>query len=150
MQGHRHGRRYFLSDIPMDEATQKFHQALEQANAMRPMPSETIPLEQGRGRVTAKPIWAKISSPHYDSAAMDGVAVRARETIGASETSPMSLTLGEQAAWVDTGDPMPPQFDAVIMVEVVHEVDDATMITARNLSLESPISSTHSFVPTAW
>lgn len=134
MTSHRDGRRYYLSDIPMDEATQKFHEALEQADALKPMPSETIPLEQGRGRVTAEPIWAKISSPHYDSAAMDGIAVRARETIGASETSPVRLTLNAQAVWVDTGDPVPPEFDAVIMVEVVYEVDKAT------IEIQSPVA----------
>ena len=75
-------------------------------------------LDQVHGRVTASPVWAVRSSPHYDAAAMDGVAVRARETIGATETSPLRLRVGEQAVWVDTGDPMPPGFDAVIMIEV--------------------------------
>lgn len=91
------------------------------------MPSETIPIERARGRVTAAPMWARVSSPHYDSAAMDGVAVRAADTVGATETSPLRLAVGEQAVWVDTGDPMPPDFDAVIMVEVVEEVDVDTL-----------------------
>jgi putative molybdopterin biosynthesis protein len=58
---------------------------------------------------------------------MDGVAVRARETIGATETAPLCLKVGEQAVWVDTGDPMPPGFDAVIMIEVIHQVDASTI-----------------------
>ena len=53
--------------------------------------------------------------------------MRARETIGATETSPLRLIVGEQAVWVDTGDPMPPGFDAVIMIEVIHEVDASTI-----------------------
>ena len=127
MHQHKRGREYYLSDIPMDEALRKFNDALERAGAGKPQPSETVPLDQARGRITAAPVWAKVSSPHYDAAAMDGVAVRAQETVGATETSPVRLKLGEQAAWVDTGDPLPEEFDAVIMVEVVHEVDDSTI-----------------------
>jgi putative molybdopterin biosynthesis protein len=62
------------------------------------------------------------------------VAVRARETIGATETSPRRLKVGEQAVWVDTGDPMPTGFDAVIMVEVVHQVDEST------LEIQAPVA----------
>ena len=126
-RGHKQGRRYYLSDVPLDEAIGKFHAALEQAGALEPLPAENLPLEKARGRVTAKPVWAQISSPHYDAAAMDGVVVKAQDTVGATETSPVRLTLGQQAEWVDTGEPIPPGFDAVIMVEVVHEVDESTV-----------------------
>ena len=124
---HRSGRRYYLSDIPLNDALSKFFAALERAGGLTPMPAETIPIDRARGRVTAAPVWARVSSPHYDSAAMDGIAVRAADTVGATETSPLRLAVGEQAVWVDTGDPMPPDFDAVIMVEVVEEVDAATL-----------------------
>ena len=124
---HRSGRRYYLSDIPLDDALSKFFVALERAGGLTPMPAETIPIDRARGRVTAAPVWARVSSPHYDSAAMDGIAVRAADTVGATETSPLRLVVDEQAVWVDTGDPMPPDFDAVIMVEVVEEVDAATL-----------------------
>ncbi len=141
MSPHKHGRRYYLSDIPLDQALERFLGALEQAGALRPMPAETVPLEQALGRVTAAPIWARVSSPHYDSAAMDGIAVRARDTVGASETSPVRLRVGEQAVWVDTGDPLPAGFDAVIMVEVVHEVDEATV------EVQSPVPPYHHVRP---
>lgn len=134
MNQHTHGRRYYLSDIPLEEAVQSYHAALEESDAVKPLSSETISLDKARGRVTAEPIWAKISSPHYDSAAMDGVAVRAQDTVGAMETAPVRLKLGEQAVWVDTGDPVPDEFDAVIMVEVVHEVDKAT------IEIHSPVA----------
>ncbi len=127
MTQHQHTRRYYLSDIPLDEARQNFADALTAAGAMRLMPAETVSLDQARGRVTAEPVWAKVSSPHYDAAAMDGIAVLARDTVGATETSPVRLKLGEHAVWVDTGDPVPEGFDAVIMVEVVHEVDETTL-----------------------
>ena len=127
MQHHRRGRRYYLNDIPLGEAIKRFHDALEKAGALEPSPAETIPLDRANGRVTAQPVWAKASSPHYDAAAMDGVAVRSRDTIGATETSPVRLKVGEQAVWLDTGEPVPEGFDAVIMVEVVHEPDEFTI-----------------------
>ena len=133
MQHHRRGRRYYLSDIPLDEAVKKFHAALEKVGALEPSPAETVPLDQANGRVTAEPVWAKTSSPHYDAAAMDGVAVRSRDTVGATETSPVRLKVGEQAVWLDTGDPVPEGFDAVIMVEVVHEPDEST------IEIQSPV-----------
>ncbi len=126
MSGHG-DRSYYLEDIPLAEAARKFEAALEAAGALGPTPGERLALDSAHGRVTDGPVWARSSSPHYDAAAMDGVAVRSRETAGATETSPVRLAVGEQAVWLDTGDPMPDGFDAVIKVEVVHEVDEATI-----------------------
>lgn len=120
-------RKVYLHDIPLDEATQKFQAALEAAGALAPLPAETVPLQEALGRITARPVWARLSSPHYNAAAMDGIAVRAEETRGATETSPIRLTLGPQATWVDTGDPILPPFNAVVMLEHLHLIDDATV-----------------------
>ena len=127
MSSRKTGRRYYLNNIPLDQATERFHDALRQAGALQRSPAEEVPVEDAGGRVTAGPVWAQESSPHYDSAAMDGISVRAADTIGASETSPIRLTVGEQAVWVDTGDPVPDGYDAVVMVENVHEIDEATV-----------------------
>lgn len=125
--GRKHGRRYYLSDVPIEQAIEDFQTAHEETGGRTLTLSQTVLLGEALGRVTAEPVWAKTSSPHYDSAAMDGVAVRAAETVGATETSPVRLKIGPEASWVDTGDPIPSGFDAVIMVEVVHEVDDETI-----------------------
>ena len=124
---HKHGRDYYLSDIPLNEAIRKFDRALACAGTIQHTASETVPLDRANGRVTAEPVWAERSSPHYDAAAMDGVAVRAADTVGASETSPLRMSVGVQARWVDTGDPMPREADAVIMVEDVQERDPETI-----------------------
>ena len=58
---------------------------------------------------------------------MDGAAVRAADTLGATETSPVNLTIGDQAVLVDTGDPMPAGYNAVVMIEHLHRVDDNTL-----------------------
>ena len=120
-------RRYYLSDIPLDEAHRLFRDAMEQAGRWSAMPEEIVTLDQVQGRITARPIWAATSSPHYDAAAMDGIAVRAEDTNGATETSPVSLAVGPQVVWVDTGDPMPSGYDAVVMVEHVHRIDEGTV-----------------------
>jgi putative molybdopterin biosynthesis protein len=58
---------------------------------------------------------------------MDGIAVRSVNTYGASETTPVQLALGREAIAVDTGDPLPPDCDGVIMIEDVHFVQPDTI-----------------------
>ena len=125
---HRHRqRRYFLNDIPLDQALKGFFSALDEIGALDPKPGIELPLAQAQGRITARPVWALTSSPHYDAAAMDGAAVRAADTSGATETSPVNLTISAQAILVDTGDPMPAGYNAVVMIEHLHRVDDNTL-----------------------
>ncbi|WP_322496769.1 molybdopterin biosynthesis protein [Chloroflexus sp.] len=120
-------RRYYLEDRALDDAIARFEAALARAGGVHLLGSETIPLAQARGRVTAAPVWAARSVPHYHAAAMDGIAVRAAATVGATESSPLTLTIGEQVVWVDTGDPMPPGTDAVVMAENVQVLDETTV-----------------------
>jgi len=117
-------REYYLEDIPLEQALKKFFTALEGTGSFSQLPSEEVPLEEGLGRVTAQPIWAEISSPHYHAAAMDGIAVRAEDTSGASESSPVRLSIGEQAQWIDTGDPLPSDYNAVIMIEHIQQIEE--------------------------
>lgn len=124
MEKARRQRKLYLEDTPLEEALAKFFTALERVGSLNPLPGERIPIEEGLGRVTACPVWAELSSPHYNAAAMDGVAVRAEETYGASETSPLRLKIGEKAQWVDTGDPLPQDYNAVIMQEDIHQVEE--------------------------
>ncbi|MCA1438597.1 hypothetical protein I6F33_37705, partial [Bradyrhizobium sp. BRP20] len=104
-----------------------FGAALEAAGGVRAPAPERVPLAQARDRVTAAPVWAALSSPHYHAAAMDGIAVRAADTVGATEAAPRRLALGAEARWVDTGDPLPPEADAVIMAEHVQAVDESSV-----------------------
>jgi putative molybdopterin biosynthesis protein len=85
--------------------------------------SETIPVVQAAGRVTAEPVFAKVSSPPFHCAAMDGIALKAESTYGAGEDSPKTLLLGKEAFFVNTGNPIPQGMDAVIMIEEVHLLD---------------------------
>ena len=83
-----------------------------------------IKAEESDGRITAEPVFAKRSAPSYHSSAMDGIAVVAEQTYGATERLPMTLALEKDAVWVNTGQPLPKPFNAVIMIEDVHVIDD--------------------------
>jgi putative molybdopterin biosynthesis protein len=117
-------RDIYLEDIPLEDALGRFWAALDRANALTPLPAEDTDIDAALGRVTAEPVFARLSVPHYHAAAMDGIAVNADATLGASETSPVQLTVGAQAIWVDTGDPLPPETNAVIMAEQVQDLGD--------------------------
>jgi putative molybdopterin biosynthesis protein len=112
----------FLRDVPLARAREQWRRVREQAGCPARVEPVTVALGDAVGRVTAQPIWAARSSPPFDAAAMDGIAVRSPDTVGASESAPLLL---EPAAFVvlDTGDPMPDGFDAVVMREHVHYVD---------------------------
>jgi putative molybdopterin biosynthesis protein len=110
----------YLENIPREDALRCYLDRLEGLGALNTGEAERIPVEQCRGRITAQPVFAAVSSPHYHAAAMDGIAVNSADTFGASETTPLRLKMGEQAIIVDTGDTLPAGFNAVIMIEDVH------------------------------
>ncbi len=120
----------YLHDIPLPEAQARLKQALQDADLWRLLGAETISLdEDALGRVTAEPVWAKISSPHYHASAMDGFAVRALTTNGALPSRPVTLQIGPEAEYVDTGDPLPDWANAVIPIENVESLDELGNIT---------------------
>ena len=117
----------FVSDVPAAAA----HTAWREARAATGCPARVeivrVPVGEAVSRVTAEPVWAQRSSPAFDSSGMDGIAVRAEDTIGAAETTPVLLT---DFAVVDTGDPLPTGYDAVVMREHVHRVGEAAEVRA--------------------
>ncbi|TET88849.1 MAG: molybdopterin biosynthesis protein [Desulfobacteraceae bacterium] len=84
---------------------------------------ETISIEDALGRIIVEPVFAKRSCPSFHSSAMDGIAVRAEETYGTTEKYPRTLKVGRDAVWINTGQPLPESFNAVIMVEKIHQLD---------------------------
>ena len=89
--------------------------------------TETIAVSDAVGRVLAEPVHARLSAPHFHAAAMDGIAVKASATFGASEVQPKQLVTGKDAYWVNTGHVLPDNTDAVIMVEHINRIDEATL-----------------------
>jgi putative molybdopterin biosynthesis protein len=111
----------FLSDIPAEQARRAWREACASASCPPRVDAVLLPVGEAVGRVTAESVWARRSSPAFDSAAMDGIAVRAAETVGAAETTPLLM---DDFAVVDTGDPLPAGYDAVVMREHVHHTSD--------------------------
>jgi len=116
-------RRRYLRKSSLEEAQRLF---LEHPGIGQFEKTEELSPPEALGRITAEPVFANISSPHYHCSAMDGAAVNAEDTFGASTATPVQLGK-EQFCIIDTGDPIPPEFNAVIMIEDVKEVDENTV-----------------------
>lgn len=117
-------RNIYIDNMNLDEALQLWRRKLSESGCLNPVAAESIPVDDALGRITAEPVFAALSSPFYNASAMDGIAVRFKDSIGASETSPIRLSLGSMFEFVNTGNPLPVDFDAVIMIEDVQPVDD--------------------------
>ena len=114
----------YLTNVPLEQARKDYLRTLaEQGFAAR---TERIRVQDAYGRVTAKAVYAHINAPHYACSAMDGVALCARDSFGATDTTPVTLS-DAQFTVVDTGDPIPEGCDAVIMVEELVRNDDGSV-----------------------
>ena len=121
-------RNIYLEDLPLDEARARLHAALQAAGKAGPTAGEWVALGEALNRVTAEPVLALLSSPHFHCAAMDGYAVSAADTVAARETKPVRLSPGRNAHAVNTGDPLPDETNAVIMIENVNAADDGGLL----------------------
>ncbi|HEY5997927.1 MAG TPA: molybdopterin biosynthesis protein, partial [bacterium] len=94
----------------------------------RPRPApELVPTGEALGRATAAAVAALHPAPFYHSSAMDGIAVAAERTFAASESAPVRLRVPQEAAWVDTGDPIPEGCTAVVPSEELHWREDGAV-----------------------
>lgn len=118
----------YLTNVPLDEARGEYLARLQE-NGFDGQ-TEMVSVQNACGRITARAVYAAICAPHYAASAMDGIAVHAKDTFGATETTPVRLT-PQQYMVVDTGDPVPEDCDAVIMVEdIVRGEDESVTIYA--------------------
>ena len=114
----------YLTNVPLEQARRDYIQLLE-SHGFGPK-TEVIPVFESCGRVTARAVYAHICAPHYAASAMDGVAVNAKDTFGVTETTPVTLQPGQYTV-LDTGDPIPEDRDAVIMVEDIVKNEDGSI-----------------------
>jgi len=117
-------RNIYLNKLTLKEAHEKFYETLLKYKLAQPLKGELVSTEDSLGLITAEPIFARISSPYYQAAAMDGVVVRARDTYEASESSPITLKINQDFHFINTGNPIPLGFDAVIKIEDINPLNE--------------------------
>ncbi|MFT5872707.1 MAG: putative molybdopterin biosynthesis protein [Clostridium sp.] len=120
----------FLSNMDLNEAINLYY------NKLFPIKSgvENVVTWDAAGRVSYSPIFAKISSPFYNSSAMDGIATISTKTYGATDRSHIELKEGTDYLVVDTGDPIPKEYDCVIMVEDLINVESGKIAIYKSTS----------------
>jgi molybdopterin molybdotransferase len=125
------------------------HDALRLLLSVEPVAIEQIASVRGRGRVLAEDLYSAVDLPHFHRAAMDGYAVKAKDTFGASQSLPAYLKLAGmvemgkeamqalgtgEAIRISTGGMMPPESDAVVMVEYTEETPGGLVEVHRGVS----------------
>lgn len=132
----------FLDVVDRDEAEKRWRAAIDTA----PLPAENVPLSQALGRVLAEDVRSEVDVPGFDRSNMDGFAVRAEDTFGASEEEPVRLRLNDEtiptgvaprrevgpasATTIATGGMLPRGADAVVPVEFT-DVEGDELIVRR-------------------
>lgn len=112
-------RNTYIDNIDVELAKEQYFSKLN----IQPQ-FEGINVIDSLDRITYEAVIAKISSPNYNAAAMDGICVKSSNTIGATETNPKILELHKDFIYVNTGNPVKEPYDAVIMIEDVIILDD--------------------------
>ena len=141
----------FLQVLNRDEAEMRFHDAL----VLAPRRTERVPLDAALGRVVAADVQSPVDVPSFDRANVDGFAVVAEDTFGASEEVPRAVRLADeeihtgivpatvihagQAVAIATGGMMPRGADAVVMVEHA-ETKSGTVRIARAVTPGAGVS----------
>lgn len=115
-------RKVYLNQLPRRQALTIF---LDRTTL--PRREELVAVREALERVTARAVFAKRSMPAYHAVAMDGIAVKAKWTYGASDQQPLTLDLGDDYVPVDTGDPLPDGFDAVIKIEDIQPLSEQSL-----------------------
>lgn len=111
--------------------------------------SEIVALEDAFGRILAEDIVSDQNIPAFNRSSMDGYALRARDTFGASDTMPVPLTLSEevkmgisptfqlsinQAAYIPTGAELPQGADGVVMIEYTEDYHDGSVYIQKAIA----------------
>jgi putative molybdopterin biosynthesis protein len=134
----------FLEVVSAEEAQARFARHLD----LSPLPGESVPLAEALGRVLADDVAAAVDAPPFDRANVDGFAVRAADTTGASDGAPRRLHLNGEvlvcgrapgltvapgtATAIATGGVLPRGADAVVMIEHTELIEtDGPAIAVR-------------------
>ena len=110
-------RNVYLNITDLEEAVRLF---LDKIGPCRgTIGEEWIPVQESRGRILSQPVFARLSSPNHNAAAMDGIMVKAERTYLATEANPVILERGRDFEYINTGHIIRDPYDCVIMIEDV-------------------------------
>lgn len=112
-------RNIYIDNMDLDRAKKIYYEKLNIETNW-----EEIPVLEALNRITFEAQYAKISSPNYNAAAMDGILVESKKTLGANSTNPKTLKEGEDFIYINTGNVVKDPYDAVIMIEDVIELEE--------------------------
>lgn len=115
----KNNRNIYIENMDVDKAKNLYYQKLNIISS-----SEEVDVLNSLGRITYQAIYAKTSSPHYNAAAMDGIAVNSELTKDVTEANPKILLEGKDFIYVNTGNPIEDPFNSVIMIEDVVEIEE--------------------------
>ncbi len=122
-------RKIYLNSIDLKEIKPLIKILIKEAKYQAT--KEEIKVISSINRITYEAVYAKVSSPYYNASAMDGIALLANKTYNATETTPVTISKGDFLE-VNTGNIIPPQFDAVIMIEDVIENSDGSITLIKS------------------
>lgn len=120
-----------LSDIPLDEAMERWASDLDFRRGPKELPSQLVGVEEAVGRLTSETVVARLSSPNYYAAATSGLALSSHQTVGASPQNPIPVELSESLAFVEIGSPMPEGCDTVVPLFELSSPDDQRLLVHR-------------------
>jgi putative molybdopterin biosynthesis protein len=115
-------RKIYLTNTDIEEAIALYLDRLNEAAAG--VEKELVDVREALGRVTSQPVFARVSAPNHNAAAMDGIMVIAERTFSASETNPVELKHVEDFDFINTGHLIREPYDSVIMVEDILQLPD--------------------------
>lgn len=121
-------RKVFLSNVELEDAIEVY---FDKINPIK-VEVEMINTWDARERVSSLPVYSKMSVPFYNSSAVDGIATEAVKTYGATDRNHIELKEGIDYVVVDTGDPIPREYDCVIMVEDLINVSQGRVAIYRS------------------
>lgn len=119
--GQNTDRNIYLSNTDIEDAVKLYLEKIDER--VQPIKRELIDIREARGRVTAAPVFARLSSPNHNAAAMDGIMVISERTYTANEANPVVLDRGKDFEYINTGHLILEPYDSVIMIEDVVEIN---------------------------
>jgi molybdopterin molybdotransferase/putative molybdopterin biosynthesis protein len=120
-----------LSDIPLDEALERWASDLDFRRNSKELPAQLVGVEEAVGRLTSETVVARLSSPNYYAAATSGLAIASYLTLNATSENPLIVELREGLPFVETGYPMPQGCNTVIPFFELTSTDDRELEIAR-------------------